>query len=76
MKPYGLDNIVSMMDGAICTNNPTDCIYADIIKMYPEDKDIKILSLGNAKYEFPKYSIKKMKSWEMKILELIGLHKK
>lgn len=37
------------VDGAISANNPTDCIYADVIDLYKNDgkySDIDILSIG------------------------------
>ena len=34
------------VDGAICSNNPTDIAYAEAIKLFP-NKNLKILSIGS-----------------------------
>ena len=34
------------IDGGVCANNPTDCAYADALKIYGKDANIKILSIG------------------------------
>lgn len=43
-------------DGGIVSLNPTDCILADAIKLYPNDK-FKVLSLGLGSYSFDKKGI-------------------
>jgi patatin-like phospholipase/acyl hydrolase len=53
---------ISMTDGAICTNSPSTCIYADVLKKYPKDH-VSILSIGNSKYSFKNYSITALKTW-------------
>ena len=49
------EKIVMMMDGAICSNNPTDCIYADLLNKYPKE-EMRILSIGQTHYNFSKLS--------------------
>jgi len=34
------------IDGGITANDPTDCAYAESLKLYGKDADIKILSIG------------------------------
>jgi patatin-like phospholipase/acyl hydrolase len=55
-------NGIPMMDGGICANNPTDCLYADLIKMYPNE-ELRVLSIGLTKYSFKDYPISTLQKW-------------
>ena len=55
-------NGIPMMDGGICANNPTDCLYADLIKMYPNE-ELRVLSIGLTKYSFKDYPIGTLQKW-------------
>jgi hypothetical protein len=39
-------NVYHGCDGGMFAINPTDCIYADSLKLYGKDSDIRILSIG------------------------------
>ena len=47
-------------DGAMSANNPTDCIYADALKMYPEC-EFRILSIGTGTHKPTEEDHKKAK---------------
>ena len=44
------------IDGGVCVNDPTDCIYADAIKKYGKEADIRILSIGTGRSSEDKWS--------------------
>jgi len=45
-------NNVYYMDGGVFAMNPADCLYADALKLYPNET-FKILSIGYSSYTFP-----------------------
>ncbi len=49
------------VDGAICCNNPSDCIFADALRLFP-DEDITILSIGTGSPNFKKLG-KETRKW-------------
>lgn len=42
------------MDGGICANYPTDCMYADALGIYGKDADIRVLCIGSGYQTFDK----------------------
>lgn len=49
-------------DGAIFASDPSDCAYADALKLYGPNEDIRILSIGTGSRECPSYS-KETRAW-------------
>jgi uncharacterized protein len=45
VKTEGSNKIYGI-DGAVFANNPCDCVYADALRLYENDADIRILSIG------------------------------
>jgi hypothetical protein len=41
------------VDGAVFANNPADCAYAEAIKIYGKDADIRVLSIGTGEHINP-----------------------
>lgn len=42
-------------DGAIFASDPADCVYADALKVYGPNEDIRILSIGTGFKQYPKF---------------------
>lgn len=40
-------------DGALFANDPSDCAYADALKLYGQQEDIRILSIGTGVVNYP-----------------------
>lgn len=50
------------IDGGVCANYPTDCVYADALKLYGKDADIRILCIGTGYTKVNKIG-KKSEKW-------------
>lgn len=48
---YIKNEVHYFIDGGVCANNITDCAYADALKRYGKDADIRILSIGTGKHK-------------------------
>jgi len=59
------------IDGAIFSNDPSDSILADALRLYP-DEDITILSIGTGSPNFKKYG-KETKKWGLFQWALSGI---
>lgn len=54
------------IDGSICANYPTDCIYSDALNIYGKDADIRILCIGTG---YPKFKNIGIESEEWGLLQ-------
>lgn len=50
--PQVLINHIPHIDGALSSNYPADCAYANAINLWGEDEDIRILSMGTGKSDY------------------------
>ncbi len=45
-RPLKLTRKLVAIDGGVCVNNPAMCAYAEARKLWPEEQDVRLLSIG------------------------------